>query len=141
MSKHLEDAVTKLIDAAFHIHVGMGPGLMESIYEEVLFRDLVRKGLKVHRQQVFAFEYDGMRFENAVRVDLLVEGMIVVELKSIERLDRVHRKQILTYLRLLHFPIGILINFGAPTFKEGLHRLVNNYNPLAVSRLRASIHG
>lgn len=102
---------------------------MESIYEEVLFRDLERRGLEVRRQQSFSFEYDGLQFENAVRVDLLVEGMIVVELKSIEKLDRIHRKQIITYLKLLHFPIGLLINFGSPTFKEGIHRLVNNYNP------------
>jgi iron complex transport system substrate-binding protein len=136
---HLEQAVTVIIDAAFHLHVGLGPGLMESIYEEVLFRDLTRKGLEVRRQPVFSFEYEGLRFENAVRLDLLVEGMIVVEPKSVARLDRVHRKQILTYLRLLHFPIGLLFNFGAPTFKEGVHRLVHNYNPSAASRLRASV--
>lgn len=110
---------------------------MESIYEEVLNRDLMRRGLEVRRQQVFSFEYEGLKFENAVRVDLLIEGMIVVELKSVERLDRVHRKQILTYLKLLHFPIGLLINFGAPTFKEGIHRLVNNYDPSAALRLCA----
>ena len=137
MLSHLEQAVTTVIDAAFHVHVGLGPGLMESIYETVLFRDLGRRGLDVRRQQIFSFEYDGLHFENAVRLDLLVEGTIAVELKSVERLDRVHRKQVLTYLKLLHLPIGLLINFGAPTFKEGLHRLVNNYNPLVASRLRA----
>lgn len=131
MSDTLDKTTGIVVDCAFRLHVGLGPGLMESIYEEVLFRDLKRRGLEVQRQKVFSFEYDDLKFENALRIDLLVEGMVVVELKSVEKLEKVHRKQILTYLKLLHFPVGLLINFGAPTFREGIHRLVNNYHSAA----------
>jgi iron complex transport system substrate-binding protein len=141
MPSDLDRITGSIVDSAFHIHVGLGSGLLESIYEEVLCRDLQRKGLDVRRQECFSFEYDGLHFANALRIDLLIEGMIVIELKSIERLDRSHKKQLLTYLKLLHFPIGLLINFGAPTFKDGIHRLVNNYNPSAIPRLCASNPG
>lgn len=114
---------------------------MESIYEEVLFRDLKKKGLDVRRQETFSFVYEGIRFDNALRLDLLVEGMVVLELKSIARLERIHTKQLLSYLRLLHFPIGFLFNFGAPTFKEGIHRMVNNYHPSQPSWLRVKKQG
>lgn len=138
MSNDLDRITDLVVDSAFHIHVGLGPGLMESIYEEVMYRDLQRKGLRVLRQGIFSFQYDGIQFENALRLDLLVEGMIVIELKSIARLDRVHPKQLLSYLRLLHFPVGYLINFGAPTFKEGIHRVINNYKTSAAPRLRVN---
>lgn len=138
MASDLDRISGVVVDSAFHIHVGLGPGLLDSVYEEVLYRDLVRKGLNVRRQEYLSFEYDGLRFDNTLRLDLLVEGMIVIELKSVERLDRVHPKQLLSYLRLLHFPIGLLINFGAPTFKEGIHRIVNNYHSSAAPRLRVN---
>lgn len=84
------------------------------------------------------FEYDGMTFQEGLRLDLLVEGIIVVELKSVENLAPVHKKQVLTYLRLLKLPVGLLINFGAGTLKDGLHRIVNNLPPSASSRLRVN---
>jgi GxxExxY protein len=101
---------------------------------------LERRGLKVERQKPVSFDFDGMRFDDAFRVDLLVEGSVVVELKSVETLAPVHSKQVLTYLRLLHLPVGLLINFGATTIKEGLHRIVNNYifSPSAPPRLRVN---
>ncbi|MGA2226903.1 MAG: GxxExxY protein [Syntrophobacteraceae bacterium] len=83
----------------------------------------------VERQKPVSFEFDGLRFEVAFRVDLLVEGCVVVELKSVETLAPVHSKQILTYIRLLNLPVGLLINFGAATMKESLHRVVNKYQP------------
>ena len=138
MAGDLDQITGVIVDSAFHVHVGLCPGLLEAVYEEVLSRDLGRKGLKVRRQEYLSFEYDGIRFENILRLDLLVEEVIVVELKSVERLERVHHKQLLTYLRLLHLPIGLLINFGAGTFKEGIHRIVNNYHTSAAPRLRVN---
>ena len=130
------DAITGgVVDAAFKLHVGLGPGLLESVYESVLARDLARRGFKVERQRPLSFEYDGLRFEEAPRVDLLIDERVVVEIKSVERILPVHPKQVLTYLRLLKLPVGLLINFGAPTFKEGLKRIVNGQSPSAPPRL------
>ena len=106
----------------------LGPGLLESVYRSLLARNLERLGVRVEQQKIIDFNYDGVRFERGLRVDLLVEGLLVVELKSIEKLAPVHTKQLLTYLRLLDLPLGLLINFGGATLKEGLRRVVNNYN-------------
>lgn len=134
----LDDVTGAIVDAALKIHQGLGPGLLESVYESVLSRDLVRRGLSVERQRVVAFDYDGMHFDDGLRVDLLVEECVVVELKSVENLLPVHKKQVLTYIRLMNLPIGLLINFGAPMLKEGLHRIVNNLPPSASPRLRVN---
>ena len=136
-----DDLTGVIVDTAFHIHQGLGPGLLESVYEVVLAAALQRRGLKVERQKPIAFTYDGMDFEEGFRLDLLVEGCVVVELKSVERLSPVHSKQILTYLRLMKLPVGLLINFGAATLKEGLHRIVNGYIPSATPRLRVNQTG
>jgi iron complex transport system substrate-binding protein len=133
------DELTGLIvDTAFHIHRDLGPGLLESVYELVLAAALQRRGLKVERQKPVSFTYDGMTFDEGFRVDLLVEGRVVVELKSVEKLAPVHAKQLLTYLRLMKLPVGLLINFGAGTFKEGVHRIVNGYTSSASPRLRVN---
>lgn len=124
-----------VVDAAYHLHVDLGPGLLESVYEAVLARILTERGLRVERQRAVTFEYHGIRFDDGLRVDLLVNEMLVVELKSVEKLAPVHSKQLLTYLRLLNLPLGLLINFGAPTFKEGCKRIVNNHQDTASSRL------
>jgi GxxExxY protein len=123
----LDDVTGEIVDACFKLHVGLGPGLLESIYETVLARDLERRGLRVERQRPASFEYDGLRFTDLLRVDMLVESQVVLELKSVERLLPVHPKQLLTYLRLLKLRVGLLLNFGAPTMKEGLHRIINGY--------------
>jgi iron complex transport system substrate-binding protein len=130
----LDDITGAVVDAAMKIHQGLGPGLLESVYEAVLARELERRGFRVERQKVVSFEFDGMRFEEGLRVDLLIEGRVVVELKSVETLAPVHKKQVLTYLRLLHLPVGLLVNFGSATLKDGLHRIVNNLNPSAPPR-------
>ncbi len=116
----------------------MGPGLLESVYEAVLAGMLQKRGLEVARQKIISFEFDGMIFNEGLRVDLLIENCLVIELKSVEKLAPVHKKQLLTYLRLMHLPIGLLINFGAPTFKEGIQRIVNNHSNFAASRLRVN---
>jgi len=136
--KELDDITGAIVDAAMKIHIELGPGLLESVYEVVLARALDRRGFHVERQKVIRFEYDGMVFEEGFRTDFIVDARVVVELKSVEKLAPVHSKQRLTYLRLMNLPVGLLINFGAATLKEGLHRIVNNLQPSAPPRLRAS---
>jgi GxxExxY protein len=133
-----EETSSAVVDCAYHLHRDMGPGLLESVYETVLAKMLERLGLRVERQKTIAFDYDGMHFDDGLRVDLLVEGCVVVELKSVETLAPVHAKQVLTYLRLMHLSLGLLINFGASTFKEGIRRIVNNHQDFASSRLRVN---
>jgi GxxExxY protein len=136
--KEIDDITGEIVDAAYKIHTNLGPGLLESVYEVVLARELEKRGLVVERQKAVPFEYDGTRFDEGFRVDLLVEKVVVVELKSVEKTAPVHAKQVLTYLRLLHLPVGLLINFGAPTMRDGLDRIVNNYKPSASARLRVN---
>ena len=133
-----EQVSTQIVDAAYHLHRNLGPGLLESVYEAVLAAVLTRRGLRVERQKVVPFEFDGMHFDEGLRVDLLVEGSVIVELKSVERLSPVHTKQVLTYLRLMDLSLGLLINFGAPTFKEGIRRVVNDHRDITSSRLRVN---
>jgi iron complex transport system substrate-binding protein len=96
----------------------------------LLVKELERRGLRAARQVPVSFEYDGLSFSDAFRVDLLIDSGVVVELKSVERFAPIHSKQLLTYLRLMNFPVGLLINFGAATLKEGLHRVANSRAPL-----------
>jgi iron complex transport system substrate-binding protein len=114
----------EIVDAAYALHTRIGPGLLESAYEVMLTRMLELRGLQVERQKPVSFEFEGIRIHDAFRVDLLVEHRVVVELKSAERLARVHGKQVLTYLRLLNLPVGLLINFGAPSLADGLQRIL-----------------
>ena len=122
-----------VIDLAIRIHRELGPGLLESVYEAVLAGKLAAMGYRVVRQYPVDIEFDGMRFDVAFRIDLLVDDRIIVEVKSVDKLAPVHAKQVLTYLRLTKQPVGLLINFGGETLKEGVRRLVNNYNPSAPS--------
>jgi GxxExxY protein len=115
----------RVVNCAYRIHSGLGPGLLESVYELLLVRLLEREGIKVERQKSVSFEFEGMRFENAFRVDLLVEGTIVVELKSQEKDAKVHAKQLLTYLKVMDLQLGLLINFGAPYLTDGIRRVAN----------------
>jgi iron complex transport system substrate-binding protein len=134
----LDQITGHIVDAALRLHKALGPGLLESVYELVLARDLERRGLRAARQQLISFEYDGLEFRDCLRVDLLVESRVVVEIKSVEKPLPVHQMQLLTYLRLMNLPIGLLINFGAPTLKQGLQRIVNRLDPSASPRLRVN---
>jgi len=136
--RELDEITGIIIDSAIKIHRELGPGLLESVYETVLARALERGGLKVERQKAVDFEYDGLLFQEGLHLDLLVDDRVVVELKSAEQLTLAHNKQVLTYLRLMHLPVGLLINFGASTLKEGLRRIVNNYVPSPSSHLRVN---
>ena len=138
--RELDDITGSIVDAALRIHRDLGPGLLESVYEAVLARALDRRGFQVERQQAIRFEYEGMVFENGFRTDLLVDNRVIVELKSVERLAPVHSKQLLTYLKLTNRPVGLLINFGAATLREGLHRIVNGLPPSASPRLRVNLN-
>jgi iron complex transport system substrate-binding protein len=138
MERSLDDLTGEIVDAAYKLHVGLGPGLLGSVYESVLARDLARRGIFVETQKPISFEYEGMNFVDCFRVDILAAGRVPIEIKSIERLAPVHSKQLLTYLRLLRMPVGLLINFGASTLKEGLRRVVNNLDSSASPRLRVN---
>lgn len=137
----LDEVTGAIVDTAIKIHKELGPGLLESVYEALLARSLEKRGFQVERQKLIRFEYDGMVFDDGLRVDLLVDGRVVVELKSVERLSPVHSKQVLTYLRLLKLPVGFLINFGGATLKEGLHRIVNELPASASPGLRVNQSG
>ena len=133
------DAISgDVIDIALRLHRDLGPGLLESVYETVLAGRLSAMGYTVARQRPKDIEFDGMRFDAAFRIDLLIEDQLLVEIKSVERLSAAHAKQLLTYLRLTKRPVGLLINFGGATLKEGIRRLVNDYNPSASPRLCAN---
>jgi iron complex transport system substrate-binding protein len=134
----LDDTTGIIVEAAYRLHVEVGPGLLESVYETILARDLARQGLRVARQVPISFTYDGMLFQDAFRVDLLVEDRVIGEVKSVEKFNPVHPKQLLTYLRLMQRPVGLLINFGTPTLKEGLRRIVNRLETSASPRLRVN---
>jgi iron complex transport system substrate-binding protein len=132
---NIEEITEIIVDTAYQLHKRLGPGLLESVYEAILYQHLTARGLFVERQKPISFEFDGIHFDEGFRVDLLVENQVVVELKSVENILPVHGKQVLTYLKLLNLPIGLLVNFGAPMMKAGLTRIVNNYQPVESGRL------
>lgn len=136
--RDLDDITGDIVDASVHLHRDLGPGLLESVYEAVLARMLEQRGLQVERQKPIDFEYLGMRFEGGFRADLVVANLVIVELKSVERVAPVHPKQLLTYLKLTNLPVGLLINFGSATLREGLHRVVNGLPSSASPRLRVN---
>ena len=122
-----------VIGVAMRLHSELGPGLLESVYETLLAGRLAAMGYQVDRQWPINIVFDGIEFREVARVDLLVDGRLVVEMKSTDKLHPVHAKQVLTYLRLLHLPVGLLINFGEATLKQGIRRLVNAHKDSAFS--------
>ena len=133
------DAISgDVLDLALRVHRELGPGLLESVYEVILSGRLAAMGYAVSRQHPVDIIFDGQCFLAAFRVDLLVDGRLVVEIKSVDRVAAVHGKQLLTYLRLLKQPVGLLINFGGDTLKEGVRRVVNDHRPSASPRLRVN---
>jgi GxxExxY protein len=134
----LEELARISVDCGFKIHSDLGPGLLESVYEAVLASALLRRGLAVERQTPIPIEYEGVRLTEGFRADLVVGGSLIIEVKSIERLGPIHGKQLLTYLRLTKQPLGLLMNFGGATFREGVKRVVNNHTDFATSRLRVN---
>jgi len=125
--RDVEELARLAIDAGFHIHSEIGPGLFESVYEALLALKLSELGISVQRQVPISIEYDGIALGEGFRADLLVEDSLILEIKSVERLSPLHSKQLLTYLRLAQQPLGLLMNFGGMTFREGLKRVVNDH--------------
>jgi GxxExxY protein len=121
-----ENEIARLVvNAAYQVHTALGPGLLESVYEVALAHECHKAGLRVVRQQPIPVCYDGIAFEEGFRADLVIEDKLLVELKSVEELAPVHKKQLLTYLRLTDKRLGLLINFGAALIKDGIKRIVN----------------
>ena len=116
---------TMIVDCAVHLHQDLGPGLLESVYEVTLARKLEKRGLLVQRQVPIAIEYEGQKFNEGFRADLIVEEKVIVELKSVETIHPAHKKQLLTYLRLTGLKLGYLLNFGAALMKEGITRTIH----------------
>ena len=116
-----------IVDAAVQIHRLFGPGLLESVYELILEAELKRRGHSVERQKDISFEYQGIHFENAFRLDMLVDDSVILELKSAEKMSPVYAKQLKTYLVLTGKVIGLVLNFGMATMKEGICRVANGY--------------
>jgi GxxExxY protein len=121
-----ENQIAKeVVDAAVKVHGKLGPGLLESVYEVVLAHELGSRGLRVERQVPMPIEFDGLWFEEGFRADLMVEGKVILELKSVEQLAKVHHKQLSTYLKLADKRLGLLLNFGAELMKDGIRRIAN----------------
>jgi GxxExxY protein len=136
--RDIEEISGDVVDAALRIHRDLGRGLFESICETILAGKLTQLGYSVARQQPIHIEYEGLTYQGAFRIDLLVDQRLLVEIKSVDQLHPAHGKQLLSYLRLMKQPVGLLINFGAPTLREGLKRVVNDYRPSASPRLRVN---
>ena len=120
------DIAREIVNAAYKIHTTLGPGLLESVYEAALAYELEKKGIKVVRQQAIPVVYETVRMDAGFRADLIAGGKVIVELKSVEVVAPVHKKQLLTYLRLADKRRGLLLNFGSELIKDGITRLVNN---------------
>jgi len=122
-----ENQISKIIvDACYQIHITLGPGIFESVYEEILEYELIKRGLTVKRQQPIPVVWDEKKFDHGFRADLIVEDKVIVEVKPIEAIAPVHQKQLLTYLRLTDTRLGQLINFNEALIKNGIQRIVNN---------------
>jgi GxxExxY protein len=121
-----ENEIGKIVvDAAYRVHSRLGPGLLESVYEVTLAYELRKRGLSVRRQQAIPIVYDDLEFDEGFRADLIVNDLVIIELKSVEEVARVHKKQLLTYLRLADKRLGYLINFGDELIRDGISRIAN----------------
>lgn len=120
-----------IVDAAMKVHTALGPGLLESVYEKCLKHELMKRGFTVESQVWLPVVYDGIEIEGGYKIDLLVEGQIVVELKVVEQVLEVHKAQLLSYLKLANKQVGLLINFNVVHLRDGIRRLVNHFQSSA----------
>ena len=127
----LEELAATAVDCGFHIHKELGPGLLESVYEMLLAEAIRQRGFTVLQQRSVPVSFRGITFTDAFRADLIVEDSLIIEVKSVERNAPVHAKQLLTYLRLMKQPLGLLMNFGCDTFRDGVKRVVNGHHSFA----------
>lgn len=114
-----------VVNSAVRLHIALGPGLLETVYEVILTHQLQKAGLKVERQVPIPIKFQGIHFSEGFRADIIVENSVILELKSVENVTKAHKKQVLTYLRLTDMKLGYLLNFGAATMKEGISRIIN----------------
>jgi len=122
-----ENELSKIVvDCAFKVHNSLGPGLLESSYEECLFYELNKTGLKIEKQKSLPLIYEEVKLEIGYRIDLMIENKLIVEIKSVESLNEVHFAQLLTYLKLTNCKLGLLINFNVALIKNGIKRIANN---------------
>lgn len=122
-----ENDLSKIIvNTAYIIHLKLGPGLLESVYEEIMYHELVKEGLKVERQKIVPVIWEELHMDMGFRADLIVEEKVIIELKSVEIVAPVHSKQLLTYLKLTNLKLGLLINFNETLIKNGINRIANN---------------
>ncbi|WP_145430865.1 GxxExxY protein [Lacipirellula limnantheis] len=124
ISESTELAAKSIVDSCYKVHSALGPGLLESVYESCLVQELTRRGLKCQRQVPVDIEYEGLRIDGGLRIDLLVEDAVVVELKAVDEMIPVFEAQLLTYLKLAKKRLGFLVNFNSPLMKQGLRRMV-----------------
>ena len=127
--KAIEDVATDIVDSCYKIHRALGPGLLESAYEACLEYELTRRGLHVERQVPQPVIYQDIAIDAGYRLDLLVNDLIIIELKAVEQLIPIHTAQLLTYLKLSQKSLGFLVNFNTPLIKHGIKRIANNHNP------------
>ena len=121
-----ENEIGKIIvDTAITVHKELGPGLLETVYEVILAHELEKRGLSVKQQVSVPIEYNGIKFDEGFRADILVENKVIIELKSVESVNKAHKKQVLTYLRLTGCKLGYLLNFGESVMKDGISRIIN----------------
>jgi GxxExxY protein len=121
-----ENEISRIVvDACYKIHVALGPGLLESVYERVLVYELRKRSLEVAVQVAIPIVFEGLQFEEGFRADIIVEGCVIIEIKSVEKVAPVHKKQLLTYLRLTGCRLGLLVNFGEALIKDGITRVIN----------------
>ena len=125
MNDELEQIAKDVVDVSMKLHMALGPGLLESVYTIILQKKLKDRGYRVEREVGIPVEYEGVKFEMGFRADLIINDCFLVELKSVERLAPVHAKQLLTYLKLTGFRLGMLINFGEALLKDGIRRIAN----------------
>ncbi len=124
-NEHIEFIASQIVDSAIKIHKYLGPGLLEKVYETCLEHELKKRGLTVQRQLIIPIEYDSLCLEEGFRLDLLVENKVIVELKAIENHNKLWEAQLISYMKLLHMPLGFLINFNTPLVKNGIKRFKN----------------
>ncbi|WP_163400693.1 GxxExxY protein [Flavobacterium fluviatile] len=115
-----------VVDVCYKMHVKLGPGLLESVYEAILFYELAKKGLFVERQKILPVIWDEIKLDIGFRADLIIENKLILEIKSIEKITEVHAKQVMTYLKITNIKLGLLINFNVPLIKFGITRIANN---------------
>ena len=131
MEVNTNEITGAIVDAAMKVHTALGPGMLESVYEKCLKHELTKRGLKVESQRWLAVIYDGVEIEGSYKIDLLVEGQVIVELKVVEQVLEVHKAQLLSYLKLADKQVGLLINFNVVHLRDGIRRMVNNFEPIA----------